>query len=311
VDAGVDAAVDAGSDSGADSGRDGGVDGGSDAASDAGTDADIDATIPTETITVTTAGWGSVASTNISGIACPGSCSAFYPQGTHVTLTATPTTNQAFSGWSGGACSGTNPTCDLVLSSSVTVHAEFTETYPTTATPVDESYQCTFSFFGSAQSATFDVKLQGATPTNVPPGTVFDMALFQGVTTVPASLSTEAATLGCNSVTGAITALQISGNDAHGTTTVNATAATPADYDFGPITVVSGQAITLTLPSSPKTIGSWTALPSGTMSFKPASGASSLTANLTFSCGAPFGSIPVSVACTIASPANIATTTVP
>ena len=53
-----------------------------------------------------------------SGIDCPGSCTASFPSGTAVVLTATPDGGSTFTGWSGG-CTGTG-TCRLSASATVT-----------------------------------------------------------------------------------------------------------------------------------------------------------------------------------------------
>jgi hypothetical protein len=66
-------------------------------------------------------GSGSVAGT---GISCPGTCSASYATGTLVTLIATAASGSAFSGWSGGGCTGTR-FCALMMSSDQTVTATF------------------------------------------------------------------------------------------------------------------------------------------------------------------------------------------
>src|SRR5207245_1292549 len=59
-----------------------------------------------------------------AGITCGTSCSASYPSGTAVTLTATPATGSTFAGWSGGGCSGTG-SCTVTLSAATTVTATF------------------------------------------------------------------------------------------------------------------------------------------------------------------------------------------
>ena len=56
------------------------------------------------TVTLAGTGTGTVASAP-AGIACAPTCTATFPMGTSVTLTATPTAPSTFSGWSGGGCS--------------------------------------------------------------------------------------------------------------------------------------------------------------------------------------------------------------
>jgi len=82
----------------------------------------------THTLTMSPAGSGSgsVAGTAIS---CPGTCSASYASETLVTLIATPKSDSAFGGWSGGGCTGTGP-CAVTMSSDQTVTATFTVTAP-------------------------------------------------------------------------------------------------------------------------------------------------------------------------------------
>jgi hypothetical protein len=55
-----------------------------------------------ETLTVTTTGSGSVASSP-SGISCSPTCSASYPGGTSLALSATPGGGSTFTGWGGPA----------------------------------------------------------------------------------------------------------------------------------------------------------------------------------------------------------------
>ncbi|MDQ6628339.1 MAG: hypothetical protein M3Z29_07825 [Pseudomonadota bacterium] len=68
---------------------------------------------------------GTVTSTP-SGINCGASCSATYASGSAVTLSATPRPGLAFSGWS-GACTGTEPTCTVLMSKALSVRAGFTK----------------------------------------------------------------------------------------------------------------------------------------------------------------------------------------
>lgn len=77
-------------------------------------------------LSVTLTGDGSgVVTSNPAGVNCTaGTCSAEYPQGTSVTLTASPDANFAFDGWSGGGCSGTG-LCTITLNSNLVVTANF------------------------------------------------------------------------------------------------------------------------------------------------------------------------------------------
>jgi hypothetical protein len=81
--------------------------------------------VPTSTLTVekTGSGSGTVTSTNQSGINCGSTCSAGFPTGSVVTLTATPVTGSTFIGWSNG-CAGTG-SCDVTLNADQTIVAQF------------------------------------------------------------------------------------------------------------------------------------------------------------------------------------------
>lgn len=73
------------------------------------------------TLTVVPSGTGS-GTVTAPGISCGTVCAESYPQGTSVTLTATPNTGSTFVGWR-GACSGT--TCTVVMDSDKAVAATF------------------------------------------------------------------------------------------------------------------------------------------------------------------------------------------
>lgn len=75
----------------------------------------------TLTVTLSSTGGGSVTGT---GVDCGADCTQTYPQGTPVTLTATPDSNSVFTGWS-GACSGSDPTCELTMDEDVSVTVTF------------------------------------------------------------------------------------------------------------------------------------------------------------------------------------------
>ncbi len=79
----------------------------------------------TSTLAVIRAGTGSGTVTSApAGINCGTGCSASYPSGTAVTLSATPAAGSTFAGWSGGGCAGTAP-CTLTLSANTAVTATF------------------------------------------------------------------------------------------------------------------------------------------------------------------------------------------
>ncbi|HLN59316.1 MAG TPA: PKD domain-containing protein [Thermoanaerobaculia bacterium] len=90
----------------------------------------------TLTVNKTGAGTGTVSSTP-SGISCGTACSASFPQGTVVTLTATPDAGFSLSGW-GGACSGTGA-CSVTMSGAQSVTATFAAT-PAPGPPSGDQY---------------------------------------------------------------------------------------------------------------------------------------------------------------------------
>jgi subtilisin family serine protease len=75
------------------------------------------------TRTGASAAQGTVTS-NVAGIQCGAVCEAPFTGGTSVTLTASGAAGTAFGGW-GGACSGTAPTCTVVMTQARTVTATF------------------------------------------------------------------------------------------------------------------------------------------------------------------------------------------
>jgi PASTA domain-containing protein/List-Bact-rpt repeat protein len=81
---------------------------------------------PSYTLSLAKAGTGSgTVTSSQAGIDCGATCSHAYPNGTIVTLTATPAVGSALAGWSGGGCSGTGA-CIATMSSDTPVTATFT-----------------------------------------------------------------------------------------------------------------------------------------------------------------------------------------
>ena len=79
------------------------------------------------TLSVTRSGSGVGRITNqTSEIDCGSSCNAIFGSGQSVTLTATPGAWAAFTGWSGGVCSGTSPICQVTMDGAKSVTAIFT-----------------------------------------------------------------------------------------------------------------------------------------------------------------------------------------
>jgi hypothetical protein len=79
----------------------------------------------THRLTVSKSGTGSGSLTSDpAGVNCGPTCSAFFPSGTVVTLTASPSTGSLFVRWS-GACAGTASTCTVTMSQARNVGAQF------------------------------------------------------------------------------------------------------------------------------------------------------------------------------------------
>ena len=90
---------------------------------------------PTFVLSMTTTGTGTgTVTSSPAGIDCGASCTASFASGTTVTLTARPAAGSAFTGWTGGGCSGTEP-CTVTVSAATTVTATFTPTFVLTVTP--------------------------------------------------------------------------------------------------------------------------------------------------------------------------------
>jgi len=83
------------------------------------------------TVSVSPSGSGTVLSAACT-TGSTGGCNGSVPANTSVTLTASAASGFTFSGWSGGACAGTNPTCSFTMTAGQVIQANFTSG---TATP--------------------------------------------------------------------------------------------------------------------------------------------------------------------------------
>ncbi len=88
-------------------------------------------------LTVSKQGQGSVRSAP-AGIDCGSACTARFPEGTNVTLTATAANGYAFTGWSGSGCAGTG-SCVVSMSATRAVTATFTASASSYALSVTKS----------------------------------------------------------------------------------------------------------------------------------------------------------------------------
>lgn len=113
-------------------------------------------------------GAGTVIS-NPAGINCGSTCAAGFPAGTTVMLSATPSANSTFAGWS-GACTGTAG-CSVALTANASVTATFTATPPPPA-----SFQLTvLTSGGGAGTVT-------STPAGIDCGTTCSASFNSGAT---------------------------------------------------------------------------------------------------------------------------------
>jgi hypothetical protein len=88
--------------------------------------------VPARRVTVQKVGTGTgLVQDGGHAIDCGSVCSGEFLQGQTVTLTATPDPGSTFSGWSGGACTGTGPTCSVPVNGDMAVTAAFTKTLVT------------------------------------------------------------------------------------------------------------------------------------------------------------------------------------
>jgi hypothetical protein len=96
-------------------------------------DTNVTANFSQPTLTVGLSGAGSGTVTTADGLSCPGACSRHYPIGSSVSLVATPSPGSAFTGWSGGGCSGVGRCTVPIGSTDSSVTANFAPDVSATA----------------------------------------------------------------------------------------------------------------------------------------------------------------------------------
>jgi hypothetical protein len=148
--------------------------------------------IPPSTLTVSTWGSGSGSVTSEDdGIDCPGTCSASYAYGTHVTLTAAAASGSTFVGWSGGGCSGTG-TCVVTVDSALHVTASFQQEPAASETPgsytgfTDGSDSSSVYFYVAPDGGSIedvDIPPVDAEPSCTPSGSVSSAPV--GISSIP------------------------------------------------------------------------------------------------------------------------------
>ncbi len=120
-------------------------------------------------LTIVNVGGGSVTSAP-AGISCGSTCSARFPVGSPVDLTATPAPGAVFLGWA-GACSGTS-TCSVALGADLSVTATFG--WPVTASVSGAGT-------GTVTSTPTGVSCPGACTSNVAHGTPLTLTANPGL----------------------------------------------------------------------------------------------------------------------------------
>jgi hypothetical protein len=138
---------------------------------------------------------------------------------------------------------------------------------PAGAATVSMTYTCPIVVSGSTlTSPSFPIAITGTAPASVAPGGSVTLTDVQAVATIPASLVTLlVSALGVTSFGGTVTAVDF---NAAGGTPATINGAPSAGFSFS-VKVHSGQTASITVPSSPETVGPWTAGSSGSLVITP------------------------------------------
>jgi hypothetical protein len=170
-------------------------------------------------------------------------------------------------------------------------------------------YTCPITVGGSVLTTpTLNIGVSATAPASVAPGGSITLTDLQTSTTIPASLVTELVDLlHVTSFGGTVITFDF-----------NATGATPGTINGVPaagiafsVKVTTGHSATIVLPSTPETVGPWTAGSSGTVSIEPGNVTITSkvgTSSATISCTTTASSIPSSEIATVAIASSTGTT---
>ena len=169
------------------------------------------------TVSVTGGGTGSGTVTSApAGISCTvaesptGSCSGTFLDGATVTLTATPTANSVFAGWT-GACSGTGP-CTVTVDQARTVGAAFTRRQVTLVVSLSGAgaggidvggQRCTLAAGAGSASCTLRVDVERALTLSAQPAAGSELTGWSGACAASARAPTCTLTLTADGTVGA------------------------------------------------------------------------------------------------------------
>jgi hypothetical protein len=123
------------------------------------------------------------------------------------------------------------------------------------------SYSCVDRLIGRQ---TFPVAVTGNTPTSIQvPEAQVSMSDVQAAVTIPGSALERPIKRGAKTLTATVTVLDINASDAR----VKTMNVTNTPVSVGPIGLVPGQPVVLTVPAGPTMTGIWAARETGTMTF--------------------------------------------
>ena len=121
--------------------------------------------------------------TQASQIDCGATCSADFPSGTTVTLTATADGGYMFTGWSGDGCTGASSTCNLTMNAAKNVTATFTAA---------ANRSLTWSAVGGTLTCATNSGSAGPCASSYPTGTVVTITATSNDPTKPIAVWTGA-----------------------------------------------------------------------------------------------------------------------